>query len=245
MPGFTKSLLAASALVALSAGAAQADIVIATAGPMTGQYAIFGEQMQKGAEQAVKDLNAAGGVLGEQLSLEVGDDACDPKQAVAVANQMVNAGVVLHGRAFLLRLVDPGLAGLQRGGHPADLARLDQPAAHRAGLRQRLPHLRPRRPAGHLRRRLRGRQQRRQQGRGHPRQDRLRQGPRRRVQEAAQRARRRGGHVRGDHRRRQGLHRADHQDEGSRRRPDLSRRLPHRGRPDRPPGERAGARRRR
>ena len=31
-----------------------------------------------------------------------------------------------------------------------------------------------------------------------------------------------GGHVRGDHRRRQGLHRADHQDEGGRRRPDLS-----------------------
>ncbi|MCC2663181.1 MAG: livK, partial [Geminicoccaceae bacterium] len=54
MPGFTKSLLTASALVALTAGAAQAEIVIATAGPMTGQYAIFGEQMQKGAEQAVK-----------------------------------------------------------------------------------------------------------------------------------------------------------------------------------------------
>lgn len=94
MPGFTKSLLAASALTALGAGAAQADIVIATAGPMTGQYAIFGEQMQKGAEQAVKDLNAKGGVLGEQLSLQVGDDACDPKQAVAVANQFVNEEVV-------------------------------------------------------------------------------------------------------------------------------------------------------
>jgi branched-chain amino acid transport system substrate-binding protein len=100
MPGFTKSLLAATALIGLTAGAAQADIVIATAGPMTGQYAIFGEQMQKGAEQAVKDLNAAGGVLGEQLSLRVGDDACDPKQAVAVANQMVNEGVVLMAGHF-------------------------------------------------------------------------------------------------------------------------------------------------
>jgi len=100
MPGFAKSLLATSAMIALGAGAAQADIVIATAGPMTGQYAAFGEQMQKGAEQAVKDLNAAGGVLGEQLVLEVGDDACDPKQAVAVANQMVNAGVVLMAGHF-------------------------------------------------------------------------------------------------------------------------------------------------
>jgi branched-chain amino acid transport system substrate-binding protein len=100
MTAFTKSLLAASALVALTAGAAQAEIVIATAGPMTGQYAIFGEQMQKGAQQAVEDLNAAGGVLGEQLSLRVGDDACDPKQAVAVANQMVNEGVVFMAGHF-------------------------------------------------------------------------------------------------------------------------------------------------
>ena len=100
MPGFTRTLLAASALTAFGAAAAQADIVIATAGPMTGQYAIFGEQMQKGAEQAVKDINAAGGVLGEQLSLRVGDDACDPKQAVAVANQMVNEDVVFMAGHF-------------------------------------------------------------------------------------------------------------------------------------------------
>jgi branched-chain amino acid transport system substrate-binding protein len=100
MPGFAKSLLAASAILALGAGTAQADIAIATAGPMTGQYAAFGEQMQKGAQQAVKDINAAGGVLGEQLTLEVGDDACDPKQAVAVANQMVNAGVVFVAGHF-------------------------------------------------------------------------------------------------------------------------------------------------
>jgi branched-chain amino acid transport system substrate-binding protein len=100
MPGFAKSLLIASAVVALGAGTAQADITIATAGPMTGQYAAFGEQMQKGAEQAVKDINAAGGVLGEQLVLEIGDDACDPKQAVAVANQMVNAGIVLMAGHF-------------------------------------------------------------------------------------------------------------------------------------------------
>ena len=100
MTGFTKSLLAASALVALTAGGAQADIAIATAGPMTGQYAIFGDQMKRGAEMAVKDINAAGGVLGEQLTLEIGDDACDPKQAVAVANQMVNAGVVLMAGHF-------------------------------------------------------------------------------------------------------------------------------------------------
>ncbi len=78
---------------ALSASTALADITIAVAGPITGQYAAFGEQLKKGAEQAVADINAAGGVNGEQLVLEIGDDACDPKQAVAVANQFVSKGV--------------------------------------------------------------------------------------------------------------------------------------------------------
>jgi len=68
-------------------------IRIATAGPMTGQYAAFGAQMRAGAEQAVADLNAAGGVLGRQLALEIGDDACDPRQAVSVANHLASRGV--------------------------------------------------------------------------------------------------------------------------------------------------------
>ncbi len=93
MSQYRTVLAAAGLAAALGAGAAKADIVIATAGPMTGQYASFGEQMRAGAEQAVADINAAGGVLGQKLVLEIGDDACDPKQAVAVANKFANAGV--------------------------------------------------------------------------------------------------------------------------------------------------------
>ncbi|MGQ9365142.1 branched-chain amino acid ABC transporter substrate-binding protein [Azospirillum sp. ST 5-10] len=90
---FKHTLLAAAALTAFGASVAKADIGVATAGPITGQYATFGEQMQKGIEMAVKDINAAGGLLGEKLKLHVGDDACDPKQAVAVANQLAQDGV--------------------------------------------------------------------------------------------------------------------------------------------------------
>ncbi len=92
-----KTMLAfasAAAMAIAFAGAAQAELKIATAGPMTGPYASFGDQMKRGAEMAVADINAAGGVLGQQLSLSVGDDACDPKQAVAVANKFVSDGVV-------------------------------------------------------------------------------------------------------------------------------------------------------
>ena len=100
MTSFKMMLLGAVASAALGAAAARADIVIATAGPMTGQYASFGAQMKAGAEQAVADLNAAGGVLGQKLALEIGDDACDPKQAVAVANQFVNRDVKLVAGHF-------------------------------------------------------------------------------------------------------------------------------------------------
>jgi branched-chain amino acid transport system substrate-binding protein len=68
---------------------------IAIVGPITGQYASFGAQMKNGGEMAVADINAAGGVLGKKLDLSTGDDACDPKQAVAVANQMTASGVKL------------------------------------------------------------------------------------------------------------------------------------------------------
>ena len=84
------------------AGAAYAadTISVATAGPMTGQYASFGAQMKAGAEQWVEDINKAGGVLGKQIVLEIGDDACDPKQALSVANQLAGKGVAVVAGHF-------------------------------------------------------------------------------------------------------------------------------------------------
>ena len=92
-------LIAAFAQVVLVLGCGNGEesntIPIAVVGPVTGQYASFGAQMKNGGEMAVEDINAAGGVLGKTLDLDVGDDACDPKQAVAVANQMTGNGVAL------------------------------------------------------------------------------------------------------------------------------------------------------
>ncbi len=87
--------IAALALLAGLAwvGPAGAQIRIGVAGPITGSNATFGVQLKEGAEQAVADINARGGVLGQKLVLEVGDDACDPKQAVSVANALVERGV--------------------------------------------------------------------------------------------------------------------------------------------------------
>ena len=78
---------------ALCARAADAEIRIGVAGPMTGANAWFGEQYQRGTELAVEDLNANGGVLGQSVELIVGDDFCDPDQAVALARKLVSDGV--------------------------------------------------------------------------------------------------------------------------------------------------------
>jgi branched-chain amino acid transport system substrate-binding protein len=84
-----------AATLSLGIGGANAqDIPIAVVGPVTGSNAALGEQMTRGAKMAVADINARGGVLGKKLNLIVADDACDPKQAVAAANEVVGKKVV-------------------------------------------------------------------------------------------------------------------------------------------------------
>ncbi len=102
MRKYALPLIAAAAFAtAIGASAANAqNLNVATAGPMTGEYAAFGDQMRHGAEQAVKDINAKGGVLGKNLALSIGDDACDPKQAVAVANDFVSKGIIFVAGHF-------------------------------------------------------------------------------------------------------------------------------------------------
>ncbi len=85
--------LALGASLLLSTAALAQDLTIAVAGPMTGGESAFGRQMKNGAEQAVADLNAAGGVLGKKLKLDVEDDACDPKQARSVAEKIAGAKI--------------------------------------------------------------------------------------------------------------------------------------------------------
>ena len=91
-----KFLLSAVALTAITAcgGAAFAgELLIGVAGPLTGPNAAFGAQLQTGAEQAAADINAAGGINGEQIRIVLGDDVSDAKQGVSLANKFVAEGV--------------------------------------------------------------------------------------------------------------------------------------------------------
>jgi branched-chain amino acid transport system substrate-binding protein len=70
------------------------EIVIGTAGPMTGDQSKQGGDIVNGVRLAVDEWNTKGGISGVKIRLEVGDDQHDPKQAVSVANKMVNMGIV-------------------------------------------------------------------------------------------------------------------------------------------------------
>ena len=77
----------------LICGSAQAEVAIAVAAPITGPFAILGEQVKRGVEMAVKDINAQGGVLNQTVSLIVGDDICEAEKAAQVAKELTNKKV--------------------------------------------------------------------------------------------------------------------------------------------------------
>jgi branched-chain amino acid transport system substrate-binding protein len=85
--------LAIFAVVAGAASARAQDITIAVAAPMTGPVASIGEQIRRGAELAAEAINKNGGVSGQMIKISIQDDACDPKQAVAIANRILSAGI--------------------------------------------------------------------------------------------------------------------------------------------------------
>jgi len=88
-----KLFLAIALAGATSYTLAADTIKIALAGPVTGAVAQYGDMQFMGAQMAIEQINKKGGVNGQQLQSVVYDDACDPKQAVAVANKIVNDGV--------------------------------------------------------------------------------------------------------------------------------------------------------
>ncbi len=98
------------------AGTANAQVKMGVEGPITGPNAAFGAQLKNGAEQAIADINAAGGILGQQISVEVGDDPADPKQGVSVANKFSADGVKFVVGAFNSGVTMPSSEVYQENG---------------------------------------------------------------------------------------------------------------------------------
>jgi branched-chain amino acid transport system substrate-binding protein len=69
-------------------------VKIGVAAPYTGDTADGGIQIRQGAELAVNEVNAQGGILGKKVELVPVDDGASPDKATSVAQQLVAAGVV-------------------------------------------------------------------------------------------------------------------------------------------------------
>src|SRR3954469_3588797 len=89
-----KPWICAGVALTFSAGA-HADVVMGVALPRTGSVAAIGDQVLNGASAAAKAINDKGGINGHKLVLDIQDDACDPKQAVSVANRFLQNKVRL------------------------------------------------------------------------------------------------------------------------------------------------------
>ena len=162
-------------LAAALGGPARADVLIGMAGPITGKNAWFGEQMERGAAQAVADLNAAGGVLGQQVELITADDFCDPEQAVAAANKLVSDGVIFVVGHFCSDAAIPASEVYEAAGVLLISPASTNPMLTELGRANVFRIQPPRRRGGHWDRQLPGRSLARPEDRDPPRQHDLRE----------------------------------------------------------------------
>ncbi len=88
------SLIGTFILIVCGIAAAQAEIKVGIAGPLSGSALNTGEQQEIGAQKAFEHLNDKGGLLGKGIVVISVDDACEARQAKAVARQLVSEGVV-------------------------------------------------------------------------------------------------------------------------------------------------------
>ena len=64
-------------------------------GPLTGDYANYGISVKQGAELAVKEINAAGGIAGQQIELSFQDSQGDAESAVNAYGKLLDWGMKL------------------------------------------------------------------------------------------------------------------------------------------------------
>ena len=87
-------LIGAFILIVCGIAAAQTEIKVGIASPLSGSSLNAGEQQEIGAQKALEHLNDKGGLLGKEIVVISVDDACEPRQAKAVARQLVSEGVI-------------------------------------------------------------------------------------------------------------------------------------------------------
>ena len=81
-------------ILAAAPAFAQQGIKVGLYGPLTGPMSLSGIASEQGAELAIKQINAQGGVLGQKLVLVPYDDKSSPEEAVKTVTRMINSDKV-------------------------------------------------------------------------------------------------------------------------------------------------------
>ena len=76
-----------------SSGSDSEVIKIGAIGPVTGAAAVYGQAVKNGAELAVEEINAAGGINGAQVEFKFEDDEHDAEKAVNAYNNLKDWGM--------------------------------------------------------------------------------------------------------------------------------------------------------
>lgn len=114
--------------------AAQETVRVGFFAPLTGFAAADGASAKHSAEIALEEINAAGGIRGKKVELVVYDDRHDSKEAVALANKLVErdnvVGVVSGSYSMPSRVTSPIFA---KAGLPMVVAYAVHPDVTKAG----------------------------------------------------------------------------------------------------------------
>src|SRR5215472_6709027 len=86
--GYVVALFCAAAVASMSALAAE-PIKIGFPIPLSGPTAVYGGPILKGAELAVSEINAKGGVLGRKFELLSRDSKANADEAVRLARELI------------------------------------------------------------------------------------------------------------------------------------------------------------
>jgi branched-chain amino acid transport system substrate-binding protein len=89
----------------------KADIKVGLAISLTGAANVYGPAQQKGAQLAVEQINAAGGIGGAKIALAVEDDGSARDQGITVFRKLINEEKVAA-------ILGPTLSGVAAGAHP-------------------------------------------------------------------------------------------------------------------------------
>lgn len=111
-----KLALTTTAVAAFCAGMATADVRIASVAELSGAGAAAGAVWHDGIKMAVEEINAAGGILGEQIDLVEYDSQTDPQNSRAMVQKAIDEETfVLLGTVYSSSTVVNMLVAQQNG----------------------------------------------------------------------------------------------------------------------------------